>query len=137
MSEPVVYVSTFRIREGKLPEYRRLLEKLVRTVDANEPHVPAFLTFANDDQTEITNVHVFPDAMTLDRHMAVLAEQMGLLPTDLAQVMQYLEPVGIQVYGAPGGQAAAMDDSLRNSGVPFSGASGFLGGFTRGGTEAG
>jgi quinol monooxygenase YgiN len=132
MGEPVVYVSTWRIREGKLEEYRRFLAELVTIVDENEPGIPAFLTFANEDGSEITNVHVFPDTATLDRHMQVLGERVGLLPDDLTAVMAYLEPVHIQVFGTPGGPAAEMDRGLRDGGAPFTVRERFLAGFTRG-----
>jgi hypothetical protein len=131
MSEPVAYVSTWRIKEGKLEDYRRFYAELVKIVDENEPRLTAFLTFANEDLTEITNVHVFPDSATLDRHMDVLGEKMRLLPGDVTAVMRYLEPVRVEVFGTPGGKAAQMDKRLVDSGVPFTAKKRFLGGFTR------
>ena len=131
MSEPVAYVSTWRIKEGKFDDYRRFFAELVQIVDDNEPRLTAFLTFANDDRTEITHVHVFPDSGTLDHHMDVLGEKMRLLPGDVTAVMRYLEPVRVEVFGTPEGKAAEMDKGLVDSGVPFGGKKRFLGGFTR------
>jgi hypothetical protein len=126
-----VYVSTWRIKEGKLEDYRRFHSELAKVVEENEPRVAAFVAFASDDLTEITSVHVYPDAATLDRHMDVLGEKMKLLPEDLTKVMQLLEPVGIQVFGAPTGSAAQMDKGLAESGVPFTVKRRYLGGFVR------
>lgn len=131
MTEPLVYVSTWTIKDGKFEDYRRFYAEVVKIVDENEPQVTAFLAFANDDLTEITNVHVFPDLPTLDHHMAVLGEKIGLLPSDLTAVTGYMDPVRVEVFGTPGGQAAAMDNGLRDSGVPFTGKQRYLGGFTR------
>jgi len=131
MSNPVAYVSTWRIKEGKSEEYRRFYAELVKIVDENEPRLSAFLAFANDDVTEITNVHVFPDGGTLDRHMDVLGEKMRLLPGDVSAVMRYLEPVRVEVFGTPGGKAAELDKGLVDSGVPFAFKQRYLGGFTR------
>jgi quinol monooxygenase YgiN len=131
MSDPIVYVSTWRLRPDKVEAYRRFYAELVRVIDANEPQVAAFLAFANEDQTEVTNVHVYPDAETLDRHMQVLGEQMGLMPDDLTSVMEFLEPVRVAVLGRPAGPAAAMDQGLMTSGVPFDTKGTFVGGFTR------
>ena len=131
MSDPVAYVSTWRIKEGKSKEYRRFYAELVKIVDENEPRLTAFMTFANEDVTEITNVHVFPDGGTLDHHMDVLGEKMRLLPGDVSAVMRYLEPVRIEVFGIPGSKAAEMDKGLVDSGVPFTGKPRYLGGFTR------
>jgi len=131
MAEPVVYVSTYRIKEGKVDDYSRFYAELVRIVQANEPAVPAFLAFGTDDLREITYIHVFPDARTLDHHMVVLREQMQLLPGDLKAVMAYLEPVRIDVFGTPAGAAAEMDQGMRDGGVPFTAKPRYLGGFTR------
>jgi len=131
MSNPVAYVSTWRIKEGKSEEYRRFYAELVKIVDENEPRLSAFLTFANEDLTEITNVHVFPDGGTLDRHMDVLGEKMRLLPGDVSAVMRYLEPVRVEVFGTPGGKDAELDKGLVDSAVPFAFKQRYLGGFTR------
>jgi hypothetical protein len=130
VDEPVVYLSTWRIKDGKFPEYRRFYSELLAAIREPDRDVVAFYAFANADGTEITNVHVFPDQATLDRHMGVIGEQMGLLPGELTSVMELMEPLGIQVYGTPEGQASAMDRSLKESGVPFTGKERYLGGFS-------
>jgi quinol monooxygenase YgiN len=131
MSEPIVYVSTWRIKPGRFEEYRRFYAALVEAVETNEPAVSAFLAFGSDDGSEITNVHVYADQVVLDRHMQVLGEQMGVLPGDLGEGMDALEPVQVQVLGRPSGSAAEMDRGLADSGVPFVTKTRFLGGFTR------
>jgi quinol monooxygenase YgiN len=131
VAAPVVYVSTWRIKAGAHDAYERFYAELVRIVRDNEPRVSAFLAFENEDRTELTNVHVYPDAAALDDHMAVLAAQMQLLPDDLTAVTANLEPVRILVFGAPSGAAARMDDNLRAGGVPFDTKARYLGGFTR------
>src|SRR5881409_3145713 len=131
MTQPVVYVSTWRIKEGKFDDYVRFHEELAAAVKENEPRTVAFLAFANEDGTEITGVHVFPDQAALDLHMAVLAEKMGVLADDLTAVYQYMEPVRIQRHGNPGEKAEAMDGPLEASGVPFTFRPRFIGGFVR------
>jgi hypothetical protein len=130
MDAPVVYLSTWRIKEGKFPEYQRFYAALLNAISERDKDVVAFFAFGNADGTEITNVHVFPDGPTLDRHMAVIGEQMGLLPGDLTSVFGFMEPLGVQVYGTPKGQAAAMDQGMKDDGVPFTGKERYLGGFS-------
>ncbi|HYU62888.1 MAG TPA: hypothetical protein VEN12_03835 [Verrucomicrobiae bacterium] len=130
MDEPIVYLSTWRIKDGKFPEYQRFYAKLLTAIRERDRDVVAFFAFGNADGTEITNVHVFPSAPTLDRHMAVIGEQMGLLPKELSPVLELMEPLGVQVYGTPGGQAAAMDQGMKDTGVPFTGKERYLGGFS-------
>jgi hypothetical protein len=83
VNEPVAYVSTWRIKEGNFEDFRRFHAELVKIVDEDEPRVIAFLAFANEDGTEMTNIHVFAETATVDSHMEVLAEKMGLLGDDL------------------------------------------------------
>ncbi|TMF98934.1 MAG: hypothetical protein E6I04_03355 [Chloroflexi bacterium] len=111
MNEPVAYLSTWRIKDGKFEEYRQFYAALLSAIRHLDRDVLAFYAFANDDGTEITNVHVFPDSPTLDRHMAVIGEQMGLLPGALGSVLE-------------------MDQGMKDSGVPFTGKERFLGGFS-------
>ncbi|TMF68946.1 MAG: hypothetical protein E6I17_07560 [Chloroflexi bacterium] len=129
MNEPIVYLSTWRIKDGKFAEYRRFYAQLINAIRESDKDVVAFFAFGNSDGTEITNVHVFPDAPTLERHMAVIREKMGLLPGQLTSVLELMEPLGVQVYGAPGGQAAAMDQGMKDDGVLFTGKERYLGGF--------
>jgi hypothetical protein len=132
MTEPVVYVSTWKIKEGKFDAYARFHEGLANTVRGLEPRVAAFLAFASDDGTEVTGIHVFADADALDRHMDVLAERMGVLAEDMGLVMDLLAPGHIDVYGARPQRALAMDRPLEDSGLPFTVKTRFVGGFTRG-----
>ena len=131
MTEPVAYVSTWRIAPERFAEFMRFHDQLVKIVDENGPRISAFLAFANEEGTEITTVHVFPDDATLDRHMTVLGEKVGALPNDIRGVMGELQSRGIQVLGRPGGRAAAMDRGMADGGVPFTFKPRFLGGFTR------
>jgi len=131
MAEPVVYVSTWKITEGRFEEYRRFNDEIARIVAEEEPRVATFLTFANDDGTEITNVHVFADQETLDRHMGILADRVGLLPSDVTGVTQFLAPVRLDVYGRPSQSALDIDRSLVSADVPSSSKARFVGGFTR------
>jgi hypothetical protein len=131
VAEPVVYVSTWRIKEGRFEDYRRFFAKQLQIIDENEPRIVAFLAFANEDGTEMTHVHVYPDVPTLDEHMTVLADKMGLLADDLSAVFRYLEPVRTEVFGTPPQRAREMDDEIVRTGVPFTFKPRFVGGFTR------
>jgi hypothetical protein len=130
VGEPIVYLSTWKIKDGRFEDYRRFYARMVDAIRTHDRGVLAFYAFGNEDGTEITNVHVFPEGMTLERHMAVIAERMGLLPEDLTAVSSFMEPVGVHVYGTPTATAAAMDQGLIDAGVPFTGKRNYLGGFS-------
>jgi hypothetical protein len=130
MDEPVVYLSTWRIKDGQFEAYRQFYARLLDTIREPDKDLIAFYAFGNDDGTEITNVHVFPDVPTLERHMDVIADTMGLLPETLTSAIDFMEPLGVQVYGTPGRRATAMDQGMKDGGVPFTGKERFLGGFS-------
>jgi hypothetical protein len=130
VGEPIVYLSTWKIKNGRFEDYRRFYARMVDAIRTHDREVLAFYAFGNEDGTEITNVHVFPEPTTLERHMSVIADQMGLLPEDLTAVSAFMEPVGVQVYGMSSATAAAMDQGLIDAGVPFTGKRNYLGGFS-------
>ena len=131
MAEPVIYVATFKIKEGRFQEYQTFYAENLRVVEENNPRLIALHTFANEDGTEITNIQLHPDTAAMDYHMQVLAEKVGLLADDLTQVVRFLEPVRVEVYGAPGDRAMEMDKPLMGAGVPFTFKPRHVGGFTR------
>lgn len=131
MAEPVVYVSTWKIKEGKFDEYRRFYAKQLKLIDEAEPQIFAFLAFANEDGTEMTHIHVHPDRSSMDMHMGILAEKMGVLAEDLSAVYEFMEPVRTEVFGTPGDGAMEMDKQLIDAGVPFTFKPRLIGGFTR------
>lgn len=131
MGEPIVYVSTWRIKEGKSADYQRFHAALVEAVERNEPEVTAFLAYGEANGSEITNIHVYADQVVLDQHMRFLEDQMGLMPGDLSAALESLEPIRVQVFGTPSGAAGEMDRGMADSGVPFEGKPRFLGGFAR------
>ena len=131
MAQPVIYVATLGIREGKFREYQRFYAENLKLIQENEPRINAFHAFANEGGTEVTIIQVHPDTASMDDHMQVLAEKMGVLADDLTNVYQFFEPVRIEVYGNPGDRAMEMDKPLVDAGVQYSVKPRHLGGFTR------
>src|SRR5437773_12505451 len=88
VNEPIVYLSTWRIKDGKFAEYRRFYAQLINAIRESDKDVVAFFAFGNSDGTEITNGHVFRGAPTLARHMAGSGETVALLPGELRSVFE-------------------------------------------------
>ncbi len=131
MAEPVAYVTTFRIKEGKFQDYQRFLAALLKGIEESEPRIIAIHTFANEDGTEMTSIQLHPDAESMDAHMQVLAKTMGQLAEELTDVFQFIELVRAEVFGAPGERASEMDKPLIEAGVPFTFKPRHVDGFTR------
>lgn len=130
MSAPVVYVSTWRVKAGAFDDYVRFHERLAQVVKEQEPRVAAFLSFANEDGTEITGIHVFADAAALEHHMSVIEAQMKVSADNMSAVGNILESGRIELFGTRGDKALAMDRALESS-VRFAYKSRYVGGFTR------
>jgi hypothetical protein len=71
MSEPIVYVDTSEIREGKLPQLKAAMNELVQFVDANEPQLISYEFYLNHSGTRMTVVAVHPDSASMELHMKV------------------------------------------------------------------
>jgi quinol monooxygenase YgiN len=68
MSEPIVLISNQRIKEGKLDEYTQSYRENVEILMADKPGTVAHLAYVSEDGSEVSMVHVFPDAESMDLH---------------------------------------------------------------------
>ena len=66
MSPPLVYVDTSAVRQGALKELKGAIKELVAFVEANEPQVIAYNVYLNDNDSQVTVVHVHADSASLE-----------------------------------------------------------------------
>ncbi len=71
MFEPIVYIDSSEILEGKLEKLRAAMNELVEFVDANEPQLISYNFFLNEDDTRMTVVAIHPDSASMEFHMEV------------------------------------------------------------------
>ena len=126
MSQPFIFIGTHRLKEGKLGDYERAWKELVDVVEAKEPQLIAFNSYANEDGTEVAVVQVHPDAASMELHMNVVREHITQAYEDLIE-----ETTSIQVFGELSEAARAMMEHLAGSGVALNVKPNPLGGFTR------
>ena len=77
MSQPFIFISTFRLREGTLEAFKEMCQGLVEFVESTEPRVIAFNLYASEDGTEVSNVQVHQDADSMVSHMQLLREHIS------------------------------------------------------------
>ena len=94
MSEPIVYIDSSEIREGKLKELKTAMNGLVEFVEANEPRLIAYNVYFKEDGTRMTVFHVHPDSASLEFHMKVAGP---LFP----KFAEFIRLLTIDVYGKP------------------------------------
>ena len=68
MSEPVVFISHFAVKEGKLDDLRRLSAEVETQLRAHKPGTVAYLMYLDEEGTRFTVAHCFPDADAMDHH---------------------------------------------------------------------
>ena len=71
MSEPIVYIDSSEILEGRLGEVKSAIDELVEFVDANEPRLISYGFFFNQEGTQMTVIALHPDSASLELHMEV------------------------------------------------------------------
>ena len=125
MTEPVVFLSHFKVREGKLDELKRLVGEVERSLREDKPRTAAWLVYLDEDGTKVSFVHCFPDADSMDLHFEGSDER-------TAAVYEFVEPAGFEIYGTSSEQALqTMREAATGSGVSLRVQPGSLGGFLR------
>ena len=92
MSEPIVFISHFLIKDGGLDAYRHLQREVATALHAEKPRTLVYLTYAGEDGTRMTAIHVFADAESMDRHFEGAVERS-------AAAYEFLLPHGWEIYG--------------------------------------
>ena len=94
MAEPIVFISHSRFKAGAFDGYRELSGKVTPLIERDKPGTVVFLQYADDANTELHVVHVFPDADAMARHLEGVDER-------AAKALEFIDSVGYEIYGSP------------------------------------
>jgi quinol monooxygenase YgiN len=94
MSEPIVFISTHRIRPGMTDAFTEYFREGSPTIEATKPGTVLFQGYLDEAGEEVCIVHAFPDAAAMDRHMEGAGERSQ-------RAYEYLEPRRFDIYGTP------------------------------------
>ena len=123
MTEPIIFVSRNKIREGKAEEFKnKYLASVPVTMDA-KPGTIVQLAYQNEFN-EVTIIRLFPSAEALD-HQLQGAEDRSKV------IYELIEPTGIEIYGSPSIVTVEKMKKIAGSGIPVSISQSYLGGFIR------
>jgi hypothetical protein len=92
--DPIVFVDTSEILEGKLEDLRRAVAELADFVEANEADAISYQVFFTDDGRRMTVLQIHPDSASMERHMEVAGPV-------FAKFADLLVLRTIDVYGSP------------------------------------
>ena len=105
MSEHVIYVDRFTLREGSLEEFKSYATAMAEFVEENEPEVLSFNYYVDQDGAGGTAVFVFSDAVALDLHL-------DLASSRFQEGLELLSATEIEVLGRPSERAAELAKSF-------------------------
>jgi quinol monooxygenase YgiN len=125
MTEPIVFISHFRVKEGMLDGFRDAFHAMTAHLEADMPRTLLYVAYADESGAQATIVHVFPDADAMDLHFRGAEERSRV-------AYQFIEPSGWEIYG-PAGAAAIemMRGEAAAAGVPLRIEVGGIAGFVR------
>lgn len=90
--QPLVYVDTSTIRDGKLEQLGEAMRSLAAFVEANVPQLISYGFYLDGDQRHMTVVAVHPDSASLEYHM-------GVGGAEFRKFADLIELLRIEVYG--------------------------------------
>jgi len=124
MSEPIVFISNQRIKNGKLEGYKHYYRQVAELTAANKPGTVAHLAYINEDGTEMSIIHIFPDAESMELHMRGVDEL-------AKKAFEFMEIVSFEIYGKPSDMVLDMMMKIVGSGVALSIKPQRIGGYIR------
>jgi len=125
MTEPIVFVSHFSVKEDKLDGLRQMFREALEMLEAEKPRTTAQLAYLDESGTNVSIVHVFADADTMDFHFQGAEERSRA-------AYAFMDPAGWEIYGTPSGAALQMmRQAATSADVALTIRSEYLGGFLR------
>jgi hypothetical protein len=125
MSEPILFISHSRVKEGRLDGLRDFLATGAPALQEEKPRTLAFLPYLSNDGTELSIVHLFADSDSFAVHLEGVAERS-------VAATQYIETIGFEIYGRPSdGVLGAMRQAAAASGATLRLEPEYLSGFLR------
>lgn len=92
MSEPIIFISNQRVKEGKLEEYKLYYQQVAERAKADKPGTVAHLAYLNEVGSELSIIHIFPDAESMELHMIGVDEL-------AKKAYEYVEILSFEIYG--------------------------------------
>jgi quinol monooxygenase YgiN len=125
MSEPIVFISHLRVKEGKLDSLRQLSAVAMKRLETEKPRTLVFLFYLDDSGDRVSFVHVFADAESMDLHFQGAEERSKA-------AYEFLQPDGWEIYGRPSDDVIeSMRQAAESSGVTLTLQSQYVAGFLR------
>ena len=125
MSQPVVFVSHVRIKDGKLDAVREISAAISARLEAEQPRTLSQLLYLDETGSQMTVVYVFADAESMDLHFEGADER-------ARTASAYVDLAGFEIYGQPSpATLAALQRAAAAAGASVTVQPDYLAGFLR------
>jgi hypothetical protein len=127
MSEPIVFISRNKVKEGMLDEFKIHYHNSIQPTKAGKPGTLAQLAYFNADSSQVDIVRFFPDPAALDNQLEGADERSKI-------TYKFIEPTSVEIYGTPGDFTIERLKKIAGSGIDVRINPHFAGGFIRPGS---
>jgi hypothetical protein len=111
MSEPVVFISQFRVRRGGETPLREAAAHAVDLIQSTKPGTALYGAYLDESASTVRFVHAFPDGEALVHHFEGADQRAGA-------VTEILAPSGFELFGrAPAGPTDRLQRDADLAGV--------------------
>ena len=124
MSEPIVFISRNKIKEGRADDFTKHYRGSVGLTMAAKPGTQAQLAYVNEEDTEVVIVRLFHAADALDLQIQGADERSK-------KTYELIEPIGIEILGTPNPSTLEKMKRIAGSGVAVRISPQYMGGFVR------
>jgi quinol monooxygenase YgiN len=94
MPNPIIFISHNKIKAGKFEALEAFNQEAMEMIKAEKPRTQFMYAYLSADNSMISFVHMFADVEALDLHMQGAGER-------AEKAYEYIEPAGMEIYGAP------------------------------------
>ena len=111
MTGPILFISHFAVKEGKLDALRQLARDVTHSLEKKKPRTLAYGAYLAEDGAQVSFIHVFADASSMDEHFEGAEERSRV-------AYELVEARGWEIYGEPSQPALqAMRQAASSAGV--------------------
>ena len=101
MALPVVFISHFTVKAGKLDALKQLAREVAARLEVEKPQTSVYLEYLDETSTRMTFVHLFANSQAMDRHFEGAQERSNA-------AYDFMDPAGWEIYGEPSDAALGM-----------------------------
>jgi len=124
MSGPIIFISRHRVKEGKLADLEALTEEGMANIKATKPGTALQTAYVNEDGSEVSFVHVFPDSEAMEKHLAGADERAN-------RSYEFMQPLRMEILGSPSEKVVQVFKQMEARGISLTLWPEYLGGFIR------